>query len=119
MGGDGMTAAIGGFWVATPTPLTAEGGVDHAKLAGHALDLFKKGIDGVVLFGTTGEGTTFNVPERIATIEALLGAGGAPSRLGLRGGFPAVTHSSRLTPSPLPPRHNPTLTPPPHFAPPR
>ena len=85
-----MTGAIRGFWVATPTPLTAEGTVDHARLAGHALGLFKKGIDGVVLFGTTGEGTTFNVTERVATIEALLKAGVAASRIGLGGGFPSL-----------------------------
>jgi len=55
-----MTDAISGFWVATPTPLTAEGTVDPARLADHARRLFKKGVNGVVLFGTTGEGTSFN-----------------------------------------------------------
>ena len=84
-----MTAAIRGFWAAAPTPLTASGTVDHAKLAGHALNLFRKGVDGVVLFGTTGEGTSFGVAERIATVEALLKAGVASSRIGLGGGFPA------------------------------
>src|SRR5260221_14426798 len=94
--GDVMTAAIRGFWVATPTPLTADGAVDHARLAGHALGLFSKGIDGVVLFGTTGEGTSFNVAERIATIEALLKAGVAAPRIGIGGGFPAITDGIAL-----------------------
>ena len=110
-----MTGAIRGFWVASPTPLTVEGTVDHAKLAGHALSLFKQGIDGVVLFGTTGEGTSFNVAERIATIEALLKAGVAASRIGLGGGFPAITDSIALARSVLSLGLNHVLILPPYF----
>jgi len=96
-----MTDAIRGFWVATPTPLTADGAVDGARLADHALRLFKKGVDGVVVFGTTGEGTSFNVAERIATVEALLEAGVPADRIGIGGGFPAITDSIALTRSAL------------------
>ncbi|MGY3031788.1 4-hydroxy-tetrahydrodipicolinate synthase [Bradyrhizobium sp. USDA 4354] len=92
-----MTEAIRGFWVASATPLTTDGSVDSAKLAGHAKQLFGKGVDGVVLFGTTGEGTSFNVTERIATIEAVLKAGVAPDRIGIGGGFPAITDSIVLS----------------------
>jgi len=91
-----MTEAIRGFWVASATPLAADGSVDSAKLAAHARQLFGKGVDGVVLFGTTGEGTSFNVSERIATIEAVLKAGIAPERIGIGGGFPAITDSIAL-----------------------
>jgi 4-hydroxy-tetrahydrodipicolinate synthase len=110
-----MTGAIRGFWVAAPTPLTADGAVDHAKLAGHALGLFKKGIDGVVLFGTTGEGTSFGVAERIATVEALLKAGVAAPRIGLGGGFPAITDSIALARSVLSLGVNHLLILPPYF----
>jgi 4-hydroxy-tetrahydrodipicolinate synthase len=92
-----MTAPIKGFWAATPTPLTADGTADHASLARHSLGLFKQGLDGVVVFGTTGEGTSFNVAERIATVEALLKAGVPASKIGLGGGFPAITDSIALT----------------------
>jgi len=92
-----MTEAIRGFWVASATPLAADGSVDSAKLAAHATQLFGKGVDGVVLFGTTGEGTSFNVSERVATIEAVLKAGIAPERIGIGGGFPAITDSIALT----------------------
>src|SRR5690242_21928229 len=92
-----MTDAIRGFWVATPTPLTAEGTVDTARLADHALLLFGKGVNGVVLFGTTGEGTSFNVAERIATVEALLKAGIAANRIGIGGGFPAISDAIALS----------------------
>jgi len=92
-----MTEAIRGFWVASATPLAADGSVDSAKLAAHAKQLFGKGVDGVVLFGTTGEGTSFNVAERLATIEAVLKAGIAPERIGIGGGFPAITDSIALS----------------------
>lgn len=92
-----MTEAIRGFWVASATPLAADGNVDSAKLAAHARHLFSKGVDGVVLFGTTGEGTSFNAAERVATIEAVLKAGVAPERIGIGGGFPAITDSIALT----------------------
>ncbi|MET3843524.1 dihydrodipicolinate synthase family protein [Bradyrhizobium sp. OAE829] len=110
-----MTAAIRGFWAAAPTPLTASGAVDHAKLAAHALNLFTKGVDGVVLFGTTGEGTSFGVAERIATVEALLKAGVAASRIGLGGGFPAITDSIVLARSALSLGLNHVLILPPYF----
>ncbi|WP_298885929.1 dihydrodipicolinate synthase family protein [uncultured Bradyrhizobium sp.] len=92
-----MTEAIRGFWVASATPLAADGGVDSAKLAAHAKQLFSKGVDGVVLFGTTGEGTSFNVAERIATIEAVIKAGVPAERIGIGGGFPAISDSIALT----------------------
>jgi len=110
-----MSGAIRGFWAAVATPLMADGSVDSAKLAGHVLGLFERGLDGVVLFGTTGEGTSFNVAERIATVEALLKAGVAASRIGLGGGFPAVTDSIALTRSALGLGVNHVLYLPPYF----
>ena len=95
--GGAMTEAIRGFWVASATPLATDGSVDSAKLAAHAKKLFGKGVDGVVLFGTTGEGTSFNVAERVATIEAVLKAGVPAERIGIGGGFPAISDSIALT----------------------
>jgi len=92
-----MTGAIRGFWVATPTPLAVDGTVDHAKLASHALRLFKQGIDGVVLFGTTGEGTSFSIGERKDALEAVLAAG-VPASLVMAGsGCAALTDTIDLT----------------------
>jgi 4-hydroxy-tetrahydrodipicolinate synthase len=92
-----MTEAIRGFWVAAATPLTAEGGVDHGRLAAHVERLFVRGLDGAVLFGTTGEGTSFNVAERVAALEALLKAGISADRIGIGGGFPAISDSVALS----------------------
>jgi len=67
---------------------------DHASLARHSLNLFKQGSTASCC-SHHREGTSFNVGERIATVEALLKAGVAASRIGLGGGFPAITVASR------------------------
>ena len=110
-----MAEAIRGFWVASATPLASDGSVDSTKLAGHARQLFDKDVDGVVVFGTTGEGTSFNVAERVATVEAMLKAGVAAERIGIGGGFPAVSDSIALTRSMLGLGINQVLYLPPYF----
>src|SRR5271155_3457554 len=69
-----MQDGIHGFWVASATPLNATGQVDTTLLGDHARSLFARGCDGVVLFGTTGEGSSFSAAER----------------MGLGVGFPAI-----------------------------
>jgi 4-hydroxy-tetrahydrodipicolinate synthase len=49
-----------------------------------------------VLFGTTGEGTSFSAAERIATLRALLEQGTAPERLAIGVGFPAIPDAADL-----------------------
>ena len=88
-----MGEDIRGFWVATATPLTVDGAVDHARLAAHAQWLFGQGVDGVVLFGTTGEGTSFSGRERLDSVAALLARDIGPERMALGAGFPAITES--------------------------
>ncbi|TNC09864.1 dihydrodipicolinate synthase family protein [Methylobacterium terricola] len=92
-----MTNAITGLWVALATPLEATGAVDHGALVRHVRFLTERGCDGVVPFGTTGEGTSFSAPERLAAVEALL-AGGIPAeRIGLGTGMPAIPDAVALT----------------------
>ena len=92
-----MADAIRGCWVAAPTPLSETGAVDHGAFARHARRLFDAGADGVVLFGTTGEGPSFAGAERLAAAEALLAAGVPAGRIGLGAGFPAVAESVAVT----------------------
>jgi len=91
-----MQDGIHGFWVAAATPLVATGQIDAALLGDHANALFAQGCDGLVLFGTTGEGTSFSAAERIAAVRALLGQGIAPARLALGAGFPAIADALAL-----------------------
>jgi 4-hydroxy-tetrahydrodipicolinate synthase len=93
----GMSDTINGLWVAIATPIGADGSVDRAALLRHVKGLMDAGADGVVPFGTTGEGTSFSAAERLAAVEALLAGGIAPGCIGLGTGCPAVTDTIDLT----------------------
>jgi 4-hydroxy-tetrahydrodipicolinate synthase len=88
---------IRGLWAAMATPLDADGGVDHAALARHGRWLMDQGCDGVVPFGTTGEGPSFSAAERLAGAEALLKAGIPCTAIALGTGFPAIPDTVALT----------------------
>ena len=70
-----------GVWPAMLTPLTSEGAVDHPRLVQHAQRLMDAGCAGVTLFGTTGEGPSFSMAERMAALDALLDAGVPATRV--------------------------------------
>jgi 4-hydroxy-tetrahydrodipicolinate synthase len=91
-----MTDRIAGLWVASATPLDDGAAPDPVRLARHATALLESGCDGVVLFGTTGEGPSFSASERIGVVEALLGHGIAPERLALGIGFSAIPAAAAL-----------------------
>jgi 4-hydroxy-tetrahydrodipicolinate synthase len=92
-----MGDRISGLWAAMATPLDAEGKVDHAALARHGLWLLKAGCDGLVPFGTTGEGPSFSAAERLAAVEALLREGVRADRIALGAGCPAIPDTVALT----------------------
>jgi 4-hydroxy-tetrahydrodipicolinate synthase len=69
-----MNPAISGLWPALLHPLTNQGALDSVLATAHAKAMLAAGCDGVTLFGTTGEGPAFSVPERMALLEALLAA---------------------------------------------
>jgi 4-hydroxy-tetrahydrodipicolinate synthase len=79
------------------TPLDAEGHVDHAALARHGLWLLRQGCDGLVPFGTTGEGPSFSAAERLAATEALLREGVRADCIALGTGCPAIPDTVSLT----------------------
>jgi len=92
-----MSETIHGLWVAMATPVAADGSVDHAALVGHAKGLMAAGCDGLVPFGTTGEGTSFSAGERLAAVEAMLAGGIAPGCIAPGTGCPATTDTIALT----------------------
>ena len=67
-----------GIWPALLTPLDAKLGIDIPRFASHALRLLEAGCTGVTPFGTTGEGPSFSVAERMDALEGLA-AGGVPA----------------------------------------
>lgn len=64
-----------GVSVALLTPFDAAGAVDGPRLGAHAASLLARGLDGVTLYGTTGEGASIGRSERAAGIAALHAAG--------------------------------------------
>lgn len=72
------SSALPGIWPALLTPLHADLTIDHDRLTAHARALLEAGAGGVTPFGTTGEGLSFSVAERIAAVDALV-AGGIPA----------------------------------------
>lgn len=88
---------IGGVWAASLTPQTADGAVDTVLFAAHGRHLFAHGVDGLTLFGTTGEGQSFSVAERQATLEAMLKAGIPPEKLMVGTGCAALSDVVTLT----------------------
>lgn len=90
------TALLRGLWCATLTPLAADGEIDPARFAAHARSLLDRGVAGVVAFGTTGEGPSFSVAQRIAGLEALLDAGLPPENLATATGSAALADAVTL-----------------------
>jgi 4-hydroxy-tetrahydrodipicolinate synthase len=92
-----MPDAITGLWAAATTSVDTAGAIDHAALASHAHRLLRWGCDGLVLFGSCGEGPSFTIAERLAATEAVLGAGVVPTRLALGTGCPAIADTVAFT----------------------
>ena len=66
---------------AVATPIGPDLRPNARLLAERCRTLMAEGCDGITLFGTTGEGAEFAVADRQRTLESLLAAGIAPSRL--------------------------------------
>ena len=86
-----------GVWCATLTPLGADGRPDHVRLAAHVRRIFAAGVDGIALFGTTGEGQSFSMAERRAGLEGLLAAGIEAERVLVGTGCAALPETVELT----------------------
>jgi 4-hydroxy-tetrahydrodipicolinate synthase len=67
-----------GVWPALLTPLKEDLSIDIDAFVVHSKNLLAAGCAGVTPFGTTGEGPSFSVAERIAAIDGLI-EGGVPA----------------------------------------
>jgi 4-hydroxy-tetrahydrodipicolinate synthase len=86
-----------GVFAAAVTPFDAAGAPDSAALALHSRWLLANGCDGLSVLGTTGEGNSMSVDERIALLERLV-SDGIPAQVLLPGtGCCAVPDTVRLT----------------------
>lgn len=92
-----MHTELAGVWAAVLTPLTEDLAPDTHRLTAHLERLFNEGCDGAVLFGTTGEATSFSVDERRQTLEAVLAKGIDPDRVIVGVGCAAPPDTVNLT----------------------
>jgi 4-hydroxy-tetrahydrodipicolinate synthase len=88
---------VRGVWCATLTPLDRAGAPDHPRLSAHIARLIGAGVDGVALFGTTGEGQSFSTSERRAGLDAVLASGVPAERIIAGTGCAALTETIELT----------------------
>jgi 4-hydroxy-tetrahydrodipicolinate synthase len=86
-----------GVWCAVLTPFDRGGAPDMERLAEHARRIFAAGVDGIALFGTTGEGQSLSLGERRAGLDALLSAGIPPARIMAGTGCASVAETIELT----------------------
>ncbi len=70
-----------GVLTALLTPFTDDGCIDVARIATHAASVVSRGVSGVTLFGTTGEGASIAASERHIGISALLETGLSCNRI--------------------------------------
>lgn len=86
-----------GVYVATLTPLRSNLKCHDKILAKHCLQLIAKGCQGVVLFGTTGEGASFSVKEKIKTLKNVIAYGVNPKQIMVGNGSACLQDTVDLT----------------------
>lgn len=74
-GGAGHRAHLFGISAALVTPFDADGSIDLPRAGAHAVRVLESGADGITLFGTTGEGASIGMTERIAMLGAVQAVG--------------------------------------------
>jgi 4-hydroxy-tetrahydrodipicolinate synthase len=74
------TQRLHGVLAPVVTPFTADLTPDTARLAGHCRWLLEHDV-GIAVFGTTSEGNSLAVPEKLAILDALIEAGVPPARM--------------------------------------
>ncbi len=70
-----------GIVAAAVTPVDRDCGIDVPRLLAHVRWLLTHGCDLVSLFGTTGEGPSFPVADRLAATRAMIAGGVSPHQL--------------------------------------
>lgn len=90
-----------GIYAAALTPLNADFSCNDEQLALHCKNLISRGCSGVALFGTTGEGPSFSVAEKINTLKNVIALGLDPSKIILANGSSNLPDSVALVKSAL------------------
>jgi len=70
-----------GVYAASLTPCKPDLSCDARAMAEHCQELISRGCSGVLIFGTTGEGSSFSVEERKRALKSLIESGLNPGQL--------------------------------------
>jgi 4-hydroxy-tetrahydrodipicolinate synthase len=89
--------SVHGVWCAVLTPFDEAGLPDFRRLTQHVGRIFAAGVDGIALFGTTGEGQSLSLQERRAGLDAMLAGGIAPKRIMAATGCASLPETIELT----------------------
>lgn len=93
-----MTKARQGIYAASITPFDADGNVDRAKLVAYCRHLLTDGgCDGIAPTGTTGEGTSVAMTDRLALPDLFAEAGFETDRVIFGTGAPSAQDCVALT----------------------
>lgn len=92
-----MDLGLRGVLAPVLTPLTPDLQPDLPRMVEHARWLLEHGCHGLVVFGTTGEATSFAVEERMAVVDGLLQAGLPGDRLLVGTGCPSIQDTATLS----------------------
>lgn len=74
-------SVLKGVYAATCTPFREDLSINYAALAKHCGELLTRGCAGIVLFGTTGEGSSIPVYERGKALQKIVELGVDPSKM--------------------------------------
>ncbi len=85
-----------GIYAAALTPMHSDLSCNYQRLASHCFELLKQGCTGVTLFGTTGEGPSFSLSERLAALQYLVSKGIDPKKIILANGSSGILDSVEL-----------------------
>lgn len=96
MGTLGKNDLADGIYAAVLTPMRSDLSCDNQKLISHCLDLIQLGCTGVALFGTTGEGPSFSLNERIDTLRELISGGLDPKKIIVANGSSGIQDTIEL-----------------------
>lgn len=111
-----MTKARRGIYAAAVSPFTADGGLDTPKLIAYCQHLMSAGgCDGVAPTGTTGEGTSVPMADRLALPAAFAKAGIAGDRVIFGTGAPSAGDATALTRAAIEAGFNNVLVLPPYY----
>jgi 4-hydroxy-tetrahydrodipicolinate synthase len=104
-----------GVYAAALTPMRDDLSCNCEELVNHCNDLMKRGCRGIVLFGTTGEGTSFSVEERESVIKTVIQSGVDSRRLIIGISCSAIADTVKLASTAIFQRCSAVLVAPPFF----